>query len=66
MGALREEERGKLEPLRARLKSEKDPEVRAGLKAEIKSIRREFKEKRRAAATSLFSLRSGTVSKERP
>jgi len=53
--ALREEEQEILAPLLRALESESDPEAKRGIKDQIKQIRAEFKRKRKAAGSSLFS-----------
>ncbi len=52
--ALREEEDEKIAPLRKALESETDPRIKRSLKDQIKAIKTEFKEKRKAAASGLF------------
>ena len=52
---LREEETAKLQPLKTALKEETDRQVQAELKAKIRLIRREYKDKRKAARGGLFS-----------
>ncbi len=53
--ALREEEREEVAPLRDRLQSEDDPDVRKSLKNQIKAVKDRFRQKRKAASSSLFS-----------
>jgi hypothetical protein len=53
--ALREEEREALSPLKSALEAETDPEVRRHLKARIKRVKEDFRGKRKAAASGLFS-----------
>jgi hypothetical protein len=53
--ALNKEEKEKLTPLVEKLKSEHDQEKKALLKAEIETIKKEFKAKRKGAESSLFA-----------
>lgn len=47
----------KIEPLQARLQSEKDKTARDGLKAQIKEIREEYARKEKEANYALFHRR---------
>ena len=52
---LNKEEKEKLAPLVAKLKSEHDLDQKMLLKAEIEAIKKDFKAKRRGAESSLFA-----------
>jgi len=52
--ALRQEERDRIAPLQESLKSETDPKAKRDLKDQIKTIRTEFRRKRKQAHSSLF------------
>jgi hypothetical protein len=51
---LNKEEKKKLSLLMEKLKVESDPEKKSALKAEIETIKKDFKSKRQKAGTSLF------------
>lgn len=51
---LNKEEKEKLAPLTEKLKVETDPEKKLSLKAEIETIKKEFKSKLQKAESSLF------------
>jgi vacuolar-type H+-ATPase subunit E/Vma4 len=53
--ALRQEAKEKIEPLRQSLRSETDPHRKGQLKELITAIRTEFKNKKKAADSSLFT-----------
>jgi hypothetical protein len=52
--ALNKEEKEKLSPLMEKLKTETDPKKKSSLKAEIETIKKEFKSKLQKAESSLF------------
>jgi len=52
---LAKEEKQKMDALRARLKTETEPDLQAKIKAEMDAIKKEYKEKGRSADRSLYA-----------
>ncbi len=52
--ALQKEEQKRLQPLRDALATDPDPEAAKDLKKQIKAVKAEFKQKRKAADGGLF------------